>query len=158
MKRSRNARLRAPLVVLGAGTVVSGAVAIGHTWADAGIAEVVAVVVSGALFLLTTSHSDIGDIYADREDERQHLVALRGRSVACVVMIVTAFACAVYAVAANKNYWQADVIGSLGGLSYFLTLLFDGARPAEAAPNGAGMMASSGPGHHPGDLGDPAQP
>ena len=146
MNRSTRARLRAPLVVWIAGTIVAGAVAIGHTWADALIAEVVTVVLGGAYYLLSASHSDIGDIYAHREDERQNVVAMKARSVACVVMIAAAFVSAVYAVAANKNYWQADVIASLGGLSYFLTLLFSGARDGEPGPSSEGMMAARRPG------------
>lgn len=59
-----------------------------------------------------------------------------------IAMIGVAFACAVIMVALNGNYWQADVIGSVGGVSYFLGLMIYGAHDDDASGTTRGIMAS----------------
>jgi hypothetical protein len=146
MKRTKHPRLVAPTVVFVAGTGMAGAVAAGHTWGDALITEVITIVLAGAYYALTASHSDIGDIYAQREDERQVQMLLRARSTAWLVMIAASFVCALIAVASNRNYWQADVIGSLGGFSFLFGLLAYSSQDVAPSDSSAGIMA----GHHDG--------
>jgi hypothetical protein len=146
MNKMKHSRYLAPVIVFGAGTVMAGAVAAGHTWADALITEVITIVLAAAYYALTASHSDIGDIYAQREDERQQLVLLRAQSLAWRVMILAAFVCALIAVAGNHNYWQADVIGSVGGFSFLFALLGYGAHDDSPSSDAEGVMA--GRQHH----------
>ncbi|MFZ0767993.1 MAG: hypothetical protein WAM64_02090, partial [Acidimicrobiales bacterium] len=70
---------------------------------------------------------DIGAIYRHRADERQKLVFMRASVTALRVTLAAAFVCVVITVALKKNYWQADVIGSLGGVSFLLGLATYGA-------------------------------
>lgn len=146
MNKVKHSRFLVSVLVFGAGTVMAGAVAVGHTWTDAMITEVITIVLAAAYFALTASHSDIGDIYAQREDERQHEVLVKAQSMAWRVMILTAFVCALIAVAGNHNYWQADVIGSVGGFSFLFALMAYGAHDEQSASLSEGVMA--GRQHH----------
>jgi len=47
-------------------------------------------------------------------------------------MLGAAFVCAVITVALNDNYWQSDVIGSVGGVSFLLCLATYGHENARA--------------------------
>jgi hypothetical protein len=137
--RTSSQRWMAPTVVGVAGTLVAGALAIGHGWSKALIAEVVTVILSAGYFVLTGRKSDIGAIYAHRSDERQHLVYLRASAVALRVMLLTAFVCALVSVAMNDSCWQADVIGTVGGVAFVIGLATFGAEGAEReVPNGTG--------------------
>jgi hypothetical protein len=141
---SKHPRLVAPLVVTAAGTVIAIAVGIGHTWTGALVTEVVVILLSVGYYLLTRGKGDVGAIYGHRADERQRLVVMRASRLALIVMIGVAFCCAVIMVALNDNYWQADVIGTAGGLSYFLGLMIYGAHDDEATGSAWGIMASGG--------------
>jgi uncharacterized membrane protein len=118
----------APVVVLVAGTVIAGSIAIGHTWSDAAIAEVVTAFLSIGYYAMTRSDSDIGAVYGNRADERQLQAVSRASRNAMIVMLAIAFVGAVVAVAMNDAYWQFDVLGSVGGLSYFISLLIYGSH------------------------------
>lgn len=139
---SKHPRLVTPLVVTAAGTVVAIAAGIGHTWTDALLTEVVVIFLAVAYYLLTGGKGDVGAIYGHRADERQRLVVMRASRLAITVVIGVAFFCAVIAVALNNNYWQADVIGTAGGLSYFLGLMIYGAHDDEATGSARGVMSS----------------
>jgi hypothetical protein len=127
MKTLKHSRLRAPLTVVGGGTVIALAVGIGHGWSNALIAEVVALCIAAGYYLLTGSNSDVGAIYGNRADERQRIVYWRASAMALRATLLAAFVCAVVTVALKDNYWQADVIGSLGGASFLLGLAGYGA-------------------------------
>jgi hypothetical protein len=59
---------------------------------------------------------------------------------ALIVMICAAFVCAVVTVALNENYWQADVIGSAGGVTFLLGLVIYGAHDERSPSEGRGIM------------------
>jgi hypothetical protein len=118
MKQLRNSRAFAPLCTLVIGTLVAGAVAIGHTWGDALITEIVTVVVSFGYFVLTGRDSDVGAIYGQRSDERQREVRANASRMGFVAAMLAAYACAIVAVAMNQSYWQSDVIASVGGIGF----------------------------------------
>lgn len=118
MKLVKNSRAYAPLCTLVIGSIIAGAVAIGHTWADALIAEIVTVVVSLGYFILTGRDSDVGAIYGQRSDERQREVRAKASRVGFVAAVLAAYACAVIAVATNQSYWQSDVIAAVGGIGF----------------------------------------
>jgi uncharacterized membrane protein len=127
MKSLKHSRQRAPLTVAVGGTIIAVAVGIGHGWINALIAEVVTLCVAAGYYLLTGSNSDVGAIYGNRADERQRIVYWRASALALRVMLLSAFVCAVITVAMKDNYWQADVIGSVGGASFLLGLAGYGA-------------------------------
>ena len=133
-------RLLAPLTVIAAGSIVAGAVAVGHTWFDALIAEMVTLAVATGYFFLTGRDSDAGAIYSRRTDERQQAVRMNASRLAFIVMIGAAFVCAVVTVALNDNYWQADVIGSVGGVTFLLGLAIYGAHDERSPSEGRGVM------------------
>ena len=143
MTKTKFSRLLAPVVVTVAGSVIAGAVAIGHTWADALIAELVTLVIGIGYFLLTGSDSDVGAIYGHRADERQRLVVMKAARLATIAMVGVAFVCVVITVALDDNYWQADVIGTLGGLSYVFGMFVYGAHDNDSVGSSRGIMAGS---------------
>jgi hypothetical protein len=49
-------------------------------------------------------------------------VYLRASATALRVMLGVAFICVVVTVALNDNYWQSDVIGSLGAVTFLFCL------------------------------------
>jgi uncharacterized membrane protein len=132
----------APTVVAVAGSVLAGAVAIGHFWGDALITEVITLLLGIGYFALTRSDSDVGAIYGRRADERQRQVLLKASRLAFVVMISAAYSCAVIAVALGGTYWQADLIGSLGGVAYLLGMMVYGAHEDDPAGLERGVTAS----------------
>ncbi|MGC1420677.1 MAG: hypothetical protein WA786_11245 [Acidimicrobiales bacterium] len=126
-------RLVAPAVVLVGGAIITGAVAFGHTWSDAAVAGAVTILLSIGYYVMTRSDSDIGAVYGNRADERQAQVVLRACRNAMFVMLAIAFVGTVVTVAMNDAYWQFDVLGSVGGLAYFMSLLVYGAHDETAA-------------------------
>ncbi|MHB1210592.1 MAG: hypothetical protein ACYC1I_12945 [Acidimicrobiales bacterium] len=59
------------------------------------------------------------------------------------MMIVAAFACVLITVALGDDYWQADLIGSLGGLTYLFGMVIYGVRDTKEANFQSDNMASS---------------
>ncbi len=139
MRSFTESRLIAPAVVLVGGAIITGAIALGHTGSDAAIAGAVTVFLSIGYYALTRSDSDIGAVYGNRADERQEQVVLRASRNAMFVMLAIAFVGTVVTVAMNDAYWQFDVLGSVGGLAYFMSLLMYGAHD-ETATGPSDMM------------------
>ncbi len=128
MRKIKGSRLYAPGCTLIVGSVIAGAVAIGHTWGDALIAEIVTLVAATGYYLLTGTDTDIGAIYGQRSDERQQMVRMSASRLALIVALAAAFVCAVISVALDDSYWQADVIASAAGVSYLLGLSIYGSH------------------------------
>jgi predicted membrane protein DUF2178 len=122
MNALRNPRWHAAGTVLTGGSIIALAVGFGHNWAKALITEIVVVMLAVGYYVLTGNNSDVGAIYGGRADERQHLVYLRASATALRVMLVAAFVCVVVTIALNDNYWQSDVIGSLGAVAFLFCL------------------------------------
>jgi hypothetical protein len=57
------------------------------------------------------------------------------------VMYLASVVCVAIALSLKQNYWQADVIGSVGGISFMLGLKIY--SPHEDESLGRGIMASS---------------
>ncbi len=146
MSGTKRSRFLAPVVVTLAGTGVTGAVAIAHSWGDALATEVVTLLLGVGFYFLTKRDSDAGAIYGHRADERQREVLYRASRLALIVMMVAAFACVLITVALNGSYWQADLIGSLGGVSYLGGMVIYGARSSvQANSHGESKAASVTP-------------
>lgn len=140
MTKFSKTRLLVPTTVFAAGTVIAGAVDIGHTWSDALIAEVVTVAIAVAYYAATGRDSDVGAIYGQRSDERQGAIRMQASRLAFVVMLCAAFVCAVVTVALNDSYWQADAIGGLGALTFLLGLRTFGAPTRPTSDESRGVM------------------
>ena len=122
MKAIRSPRWHAAGTVIFGGSIIALAVGFGHDWANALITEMIVLVLGVGYYFLTRSNSDVGAIYGGRADERQHLVYLRASATALRVMLGVAFVCVVVTVSLNDNYWQSDVIGSLGAVAFLFCL------------------------------------
>jgi hypothetical protein len=131
MKTINNQRWHAVGTALIGGSIIALAVGLGHDWAKALITEIVVLALGVGYFFLTSSNSDVGAIYGGRADERQHLVYLRASATALRVMLGGAFICIVVTVALNDNYWQSDVIGSLGAVAFLCGLAAYGDHDAK---------------------------
>jgi Predicted membrane protein (DUF2178) len=127
MKATNRSRILAPAIVVVGGSIIACAVGVGHGWGHALLAEIITLLLGTAYYLMTGSNSDIGAIYRRRADERQRLVFLKASVTALRVTLAAAFVCVVITVALKQNYWQADLIGSLGGVSFLLGLAAYGA-------------------------------
>lgn len=122
MKRFGRKRLVRPLSVGILGTMIAGAAAIGSSWVNALAVELFVVLLVLGLFALAGTDSDVGAVIGRREDERQKLIEARALALSMKVMYSAAIVCAVIAIALKDNYWQADVIGSCGGLAFLIGL------------------------------------
>jgi len=144
MKNTKVARIRALVAGVVLGTFVGGGVAVGRGWGTAiGVEIAILLMVFFLIFGLTRSDNDIAAIYGHRSDERQRLVAMKARSLSMVVMYVAALVCVSVAIALKQEYWQADVVVSLGGLSYLAGLRIYGAHEDHPESVNVGMMAST---------------
>jgi hypothetical protein len=144
MKNTRVARIRALVAGVVLGTIVAGGVAVGRGW-EAAIAVEIAILllVFFVIFGLTRGDNDIAAIYGHRTDERQRLVALKARSLSMVIMYAAALVCVSVAIGLKQEYWQADVVVSLGGLSYLAGLRIYGAHEEHPDNANVGLMAST---------------
>jgi hypothetical protein len=140
MTKVNRSRLLIPAIVFGAGSVIAVALRVGHTWQGALITEVATLVIASAYFVTSGRDSDAGAIYGQRSDERQAMIRLQASRLGFIVMMCAAFVCVVVTVAANDNYWQADVIGSLGALTFLFSLVTHGAHNHLVSDAGRGVM------------------
>ncbi|MGB8195816.1 MAG: hypothetical protein WCF25_02260 [Acidimicrobiales bacterium] len=140
MNKWSNARLLVPSTVVTAGSVIAVAVGIGHTWRGAIVAEAVTLAIATAYYVATGRDSDAGAIYGQRSDERQAAVLMEASRRAFIVMLFAAFVCVVVTVALDVDYWQADVIGSLGALTFLFGLRFLGGPNHRTSGEGRGVM------------------
>ncbi len=140
MKQLRYSRAFAPVCTLLIGTLIAGAVAIGHSWGDALIAEIVTVVVSLGYLVLTGRDSDAGAIYGQRSDERQREVRANASRVGFVAAMLAAYACLIVAVAMNQSYWQSDVIAAVGGIGFLSGIGMYGAHDERPHREYRGIM------------------
>jgi hypothetical protein len=90
---------------------------------------------------LARSDSDIGAVFGRRTDERQRLIEMKARELSMAVMYLASVVCVAIALSLKQNYWQADVIGSVGGISFMLGLKIY--SPHEDESLSRGIMASS---------------
>jgi hypothetical protein len=142
MKKVKNSRALAPLSTLVVGTMVAGAVAIGHTWADALVTEVIIVCESVVWFVVTGRDSDVGAIYGQRTDERQQLVRSNASRLALLAMFAAGYVCALVAVAQNASYWQSAVIVAVGGVTYLVGIRRYGVHDESVVVPYRGVMES----------------
>jgi hypothetical protein len=144
MKNTKAARIRALVAGVALGTIVAGGVAVGRGWGAAIAVEIaILLLVFFVIFGLTRSENDVAAIYGHRSDERQQLVALKARSLSMVVMYAAALVCVSIAIGLKQEYWQADVVVSLGGLSYLVGLKIYGAHEEHPERANVGLMAST---------------
>ncbi len=147
MKR-KNSRAFAPLWTVVVGSVIAAAVAIGHTWAEALITEIVTLVFSVAYYVLTGRDSDVGAIYGQRSDERQQEVRARASRFGFIAAISAAYVCAIVSVARGQSYWQADVIGTVGGVAFLVGIAKYGVHIERPVSEYDGIMSGGARSDH----------
>lgn len=133
MTSSKRQRLTAPVVVFVGGTIIAAAIAIGHGWSNAGVAEGVTVLLAVGYYLLAGSDSDLGAVYGNRADERQMQVVMRASNISMLIMLAIAFVGVVITVALNKQYWEFELIGNAGGFAYLISILALGAHDEDVS-------------------------
>lgn len=141
MNGTKHSRLRTPAAIAALGTIIAGAVAYGRGWSAAITVEIFVFLAAAYVYGLARSDSDIGAVFGRRTDERQRLIEMKARELSMAVMYLASVVCVAIALSLKQNYWQADVIGSVGGISFLLGLKIYG--PHEDESLGRGMMASS---------------
>ena len=141
MNGTKHSRLRAPAAIASLGTIIAGAVAYGRGWSAAITVEIFVFLAAAYVYGLARSDSDIGAVFGRRTDERQRLIEMKARELSMAVMYLASVVCVAIALSLKQNYWQADVIGSVGGISFMLGLKIY--SPHEDESLGRGIMASS---------------
>jgi hypothetical protein len=144
MNGKRHSRLRVPAGIAAMGTVIAGAVAVGRGWSAAITVEIFVFLAAAYIYGLARSDSDVGAVFGRRTDERQRLIEMKARELSMVVMYLASVVCVAIALSLKQNYWQADVIGSVGGVSFMLGLMIFSPHRDSAESIGRGMMASGG--------------
>ncbi len=142
MNVRKHPRLLAHGGVLAIGSVMVVAVGIGHTWSDALISEIFVVVIALFDFFLAGTKGDVGAIYRRRTDERQREVIMKSSRLAMLVMFALCYGVAFILIALNKNYWQEDVIGSAGGVAFFVGMTIFGVHDEVADSSSRGIMST----------------
>ncbi len=143
MSATKHPGLRTPVALSILGTVIAGAVAVGRGWSAAIAVEIITVLTVCFFYVVGRSDSDVGAVFGNRTDERQRLIQMKVRELAMVAMCLSAVVCVAIALAVRQNYWQADVIGSIGGLSFILGLRIYGPPDERASGVSARIMAGS---------------
>jgi hypothetical protein len=143
MNGKRHSRLRVPAGIAAMGTVIAGAVGVGRGWSAAITVEIFVFLAAAYIYGLARSDSDVGAVFGRRTDERQRLIEMKARELSMVVMYLASVVCVAIALSLKQNYWQADVIGSVGGISFMLGLMIYSPHRDRAESIGRGMMASS---------------
>lgn len=123
MTSTKTQRFTAPAVVFVGGTIIAAAIAVGHGWSNAAIAEVVTIVLAAGYYLLAGSDSDLGAVYGNRADERQVQVVMRASHISMLLMFAIAFVGVVITVALKKQYWEFELFGNAGGFAYLISIL-----------------------------------
>jgi hypothetical protein len=119
-------RWRKPAWMVLAGAVLAAALVIrgGRDWWL--WVSLVAIVVAGRAFfwyVLAAADDDVGALAGSRADERQRLLSLRSRALACNVTAAAAFIGLTVAVAIRAGWWWPfAVILGVTGLSYLTGL------------------------------------
>lgn len=126
MTSTFRARFRVPISIAAGGSLIAAAEAIGHGWVNAIGVEIFALIVAYGMFLVGGTDGDAGALMGARLDERQRVVALRAQTLAFRVMYVIAYIGLAIMIARGGQYWQFDVVGSIGGLTMLLGLKFYG--------------------------------
>jgi hypothetical protein len=76
-----------------------------------------------SLYRLGATDTDEGALAASRADERQTLVSLRSRALACNVAAIASFACLTAAIAAKADWWWPFLaILTVTGFAYLFGL------------------------------------
>ena len=125
MMSTGHPRLRAPAVMIVGGVAAAAAVVVGYGWGSA-VPVVIITIVAGIGYCLWGGRdSDTGAMIGSRADERQPLVRMQPRSLACGVMLITAAAGTLVAAALKDRIWPFALVGVgvvvsfLGGLAFY---------------------------------------
>jgi hypothetical protein len=133
-------RLRKPAVILVVGVVfaVAWLVRGGPLWWVSVPALIAAPARAAYLYWGGGQDSDAGALAGSRADERQRLLSLRSRALACNLAVIAAFIGLTAAIAVKATWWWPFlVILGIAGVGYLAGLLGYGATEADT-PDDAG--------------------
>jgi membrane protein implicated in regulation of membrane protease activity len=118
-------RLRKPVGIAVAGAVFAAAWLVrgGPLWWVSILAVILAAARAVSWYRMGGKDTDEGALAGSRADERQQLVSLRSRALACNLAVVAAFAGLTAAVALKASWWWPFVvILAVAGFGYLLGL------------------------------------
>jgi hypothetical protein len=118
-------RLRKPAGIALAGVLFAAAWLVrgGPLWWVSIMAVILAAVRAVWLYMIGGEDTDEGALAGSRADERQKLLSLRSRALACNLAVVAAFIGLTVAIAVKANWWWPFlVILAVAGFGYLLGL------------------------------------
>jgi hypothetical protein len=118
-------RLRKPAVTVLAGLLFAAAWLVrgGPLWWVSILAVIATAVRAVSVYRMAGEDTDEGALAGSRADERQRLVGLRSRALACYFAMVAAFIGLTAAIAARASWWWPFlVILAVSGFGYLLGL------------------------------------
>jgi hypothetical protein len=133
-------RLRKPAVIAVAGAVFAAAWLVrgGPLWWVSILAVIAAAARAVSWYRMGGKDTDEGALAASRADERQQLVSLRSRALACNLAVVAAFAGLTVAIAVKAAWWWPFVvILAVAGFGYLLGLSNYGVAEEDPADDAA---------------------
>jgi fatty acid desaturase len=133
-------RLRKPLGIALAGALFAAAWLVrgGPLWWISILAVIAAAVRAVSLYRTGGQDTDEGALAGSRADERQRLLSLRSRALACNLAAVAAFIGLTAAIAVNAAWWWPFlVILAVAGFGYLLGLSTYGVAEEGAADDGS---------------------
>jgi hypothetical protein len=140
-------RLRKPAGILLAGAVFAAAWLVrgGSLWWVSVLAVILAAARAVWLYRMGGHDTDEGALAASRADERQQLVSLRSRALACNLAVIAAFIGLTVAIAVKATWWWPfAVILAVAGFGYLLGLSSYGSGEPDADDDAdAGLQARS---------------
>jgi len=129
-------RLRKPVGIAVAGAVFAAAWLVrgGPLWWVSILVVILAAARAVSWYRMGGKDTDEGALAGSRADERQQLVSLRSRALACNLAVVAAFAGLTVAVAVKASWWWPFVvILAVAGFGYLLGLSTYGAAEEDPA-------------------------
>jgi hypothetical protein len=118
-------RLRKPAGIAVAGTLFAAAWLVrgGPLWWVSIMAVILTVARAVSWYLMAGKDTDEGALAGSRADERQQLLSLRSRALACNFAVIAAFAGLTAAIAVKAAWWwPCLVILAVAGFGYLLGL------------------------------------
>ncbi len=146
MMKILSPRLRKPAGIALAGVLFAAAWLVrgGPSWWISIPAVILAAVRAVYLYRLGGKDTDEGALAGSRADERQKLLSLRSRALACNLAVIAAFLGLTVAIAVKAGWWWPFlVILAVAGFGYLLGLSNYGVAEQDPADEDAGQRSRS---------------
>ncbi len=146
MRTILSPRLRKPAGIALAGVLFAAAWLVrgGPSWWISILAVILAAARAVYLYRLGGQDTDEGALAGSRADERQKLLSLRSRALACNLAVIAAFLGLTVAIAVKAGWWWPFlVILAVAGFGYLLGLSNYGVAEQDPADEDAGQRSRS---------------